>query len=171
MQDIATDAGVSKGLIHYHFQNKNELIAEALLWALRSTEVRILERLENNSASHDPIAGIVDAVFVDAQQNRDFYLTYLDVVDHIARVPELREFAATVQDMVERRYVDILAQQHALGRLGRADFTVAASDMRLIIDGTFLQWLLVHDWQDRHAEFALQCKRLLQTVLLDKPND
>jgi AcrR family transcriptional regulator len=32
MQEVADEAGVSKGLIHYHFQDKDTLLARLVLW-------------------------------------------------------------------------------------------------------------------------------------------
>lgn len=32
MQDVATEAGVSKGLIHYHYQDKDTLLARVVDW-------------------------------------------------------------------------------------------------------------------------------------------
>jgi len=169
MQAIADEAGVSKGLIHYHFGNKTELVSEALLWALRETEVRILDRVLVDGLTDDPIGRIVEAVFVAPQQNREFYLAYLDVIEHIARLPEMSDFGRTIHEMIEQRYVEILRSGHDRGRFGRADYVEAAADLRLIIDGTFFQWLLSPDWERTHGEFARRCERLLRTVLDDRP--
>ena len=168
MQEIADDAGVSKGLIHYHFDHKGALVSEALLWALRATEERVTERLAQGVFSEDPIAGIVSALFVGPDQNRDFYLTYLDVIDQVARFPELESFGEMVHDLFEKRFVTILRRAHASGFIGRDDFENAATDVRLILDGLFIQWLLTPDWRSQHTCFALRCERLLRTVLQDQ---
>lgn len=168
MQEIADEAGVSKGLIHYHFDHKGALVSEALLWALRATEERITERLGRSGYAEDPIAGIVNALFVSPEQNRDFYLTYLDVIDQVARFPELESFGEMVHDLFESRFVNILRDAHERGFIARDDFEDAATDVRLILDGLFIQWLITPDWKVQHPVFARRCERLLRTVLVDR---
>lgn len=165
MQEIADDAGVSKGLIHYHFNHKGALVSEALLWALRATDARITERLGGGGYTEDPIAGIVNALFISPEQNRDFYLTYLDVVDLVARFPEMESFGEMVHDLFESRFVNILRDAHERGFIARDDFESAATDVRLILDGLFIQWLITPDWKEQHQAFARRCERLLRAVL------
>ena len=76
LQDIAAEAGVSKGLLIYHFQTKDGLVLAALEWVLAMNEARIRERL---SASLDPvetISTVVDAVWLSPEANHDFFRFY-----------------------------------------------------------------------------------------------
>lgn len=53
MQDVADAAGVSKGLIHYHFDNKDSLLARAVDWLiveLNEREARALDGATAQSA-------------------------------------------------------------------------------------------------------------------------
>lgn len=47
MQDVATEAGVSKGLIHYHFRDKNALLTRAIEWTVAGLVAREREALED----------------------------------------------------------------------------------------------------------------------------
>ncbi|MCI0545182.1 MAG: TetR/AcrR family transcriptional regulator, partial [Actinobacteria bacterium] len=85
--DIAREAGVSKALLLYHFGTKEALLHDAMHWALERTAERIRRRLEPAMNGKEAIRSLVGAVFVDAAANRDFYLFYLDLVEHAARVP------------------------------------------------------------------------------------
>lgn len=40
MQDVASEAGVSKGLIHYHFDSKDTLLARTVEWLSEQVESR-----------------------------------------------------------------------------------------------------------------------------------
>lgn len=56
MHEVAQDAGVSKGLIHYHFQDKETLIAVAVDWMTRA----LVAREERALASSSPRSAIED---------------------------------------------------------------------------------------------------------------
>ena len=97
MQDVADTAGVSKGLIHYHFHDKAALLARVVAWmtdAIVEREASALEGAESGNAvdllwgwiggeiergevralqelAHDPAAGVRDAVRQSAVRRRD----------------------------------------------------------------------------------------------------
>lgn len=50
MQDVADQAGVSKGLIHYHFDSKDTLLAHTVDWLTAQVEARERHALENATA-------------------------------------------------------------------------------------------------------------------------
>ena len=49
MQDVADEAGVSKGLIHYHFDSKDTLLAHTIEWLTEQIDAR--ERVALDSAT------------------------------------------------------------------------------------------------------------------------
>ena len=46
MQDVAKTAGVSKGIIHYYFLNKDDLMMSVLSEVAQEIELTIIEKLE-----------------------------------------------------------------------------------------------------------------------------
>lgn len=52
MHEVAADAGVSKGLIHYHFQDKDTLIARGVEWMTGALVAREDRALASSSPRH-----------------------------------------------------------------------------------------------------------------------
>lgn len=50
MQDVAAEAGVSKGLIHYHFDSKDTLLAQTVEWMTVEISAREAEALAGATA-------------------------------------------------------------------------------------------------------------------------
>jgi hypothetical protein len=51
------------------------------------------------------------------------------------------------------------------GAFGQADVAEAATTVRAIIDGLFLQWLQERQWRRLHAQYRAICKRAVLTYL------
>jgi len=93
LQDVADEAGVSKGMVLYYFKSKEHLLLVTMRWALEQTEARVRRRAAGAAGPDKAIAALVDAVFVGPEPNRDFYLLYLDLAEHAARVPSFEQLS------------------------------------------------------------------------------
>ncbi|WP_163511725.1 TetR/AcrR family transcriptional regulator [Fodinicola acaciae] len=159
LQNIADDAAVSKGLLLYHFKSKDQLLLTTMRWALLRTADRIRENIA--SVEDDPrraAEAIIDAVFIGAQQNRDFYLLYLDLVEHAARAPGFSNLSVLTSTIINGLYGEILRDGQKRGIFPIANVEEAAATMRAYIDGCFVSWLQQHDWRaayPRYREMAL----------------
>lgn len=165
LQDIADEAGVSKGLILYHFRTKNAVLQHAMQWALLETARRIRTSLEAADDPTDRLGPLLDAIFVSPQANRDFHLVYLDLIEHAAREQTFAELPAMSRSIIETLYADVIGAGVADGLFHVDDVEEAALLMRVVIDGTFLQWLQRSDWQDSHAAFKQRCHHTLARLL------
>lgn len=165
LQDIADEAGVSKGLILYHFRTKNAVLQHAMQWALLETARRIRTSLESSDDPADRLGPLLDAIFVSPQANRDFHLVYLDLIEHAAREQTFAELPAMSRSIIETLYADVVGAGVADGLFAVDDVDEAALLMRVVIDGTFLQWLQRSDWQDSHAMFKQRCHDALSVLL------
>jgi AcrR family transcriptional regulator len=165
LQQIATEAGVSKGLLLYHFQTKDGLVLAALEWVLEATEGRIRRRLAESKDPARAISDVIDAIWVDPEANRDFFRFYLDGVEHQARSPEFDEFAEKGQSIMNAFYRELIVAGVDEGVLRVDDPTVAAIQMRAVIEGMFLQWLQTSDWRANHPRYREHCRQALLRVL------
>jgi AcrR family transcriptional regulator len=165
LQQISTEAGVSKGLLIYHFQTKDGLVLASLEWVLESTEARIREHLAESDDPATAVSKVVDAVWIGPEANHDFFRFYLDGVEHEARSPEFDEFAERARSIMNSFYQEVIVAGVDAGVLDVKDPTVAAIQMRAVIEGTFLQWLQTSDWRTNHPEYKEHCRQALLRVL------
>ncbi|MGH8947449.1 MAG: TetR/AcrR family transcriptional regulator [Acidimicrobiia bacterium] len=165
LQQISNEAGVSKGLLIYHFQTKDGLVLATLEWVLEATEARIRDHLVESDDPVTAISKVVDAVWVGPEANRDFFRFYLDGVEHEARSPEFDEFADRARSIMNTFYREVIVAGIDAGVLDVEDSTVAAIQMRGVIEGMFLQWLQTSDWRTNHQEYRDYCRRALLRAL------
>lgn len=165
LQQIATEAGVSKGLLIYHFSTKDGLVLATLEWVLEATEARIRRRLAESDDPARAISNVVDEVWSSPEANRDFFRFYLDGVEHQARSPEFDEFADRARAIMNTFYREVIVSGLEAGVLDVEDPDVAATQMRAVIEGMFLQWLQTTDWRANHAVYRESCRAALLSVL------
>ena len=164
LQDIADEAGVSKGLVLYHFKSKDRLFLTTMRWALVRTADRIRARLAETSDPAQAVATLVEAIFVDPDRNHEFTLVYLDLVEHAARVPSFGELSAVTHEIINGLYAEVIADGVAHGVFDVDDLDDAAAAMRAYIEGTLLTWLQ-DDWQATHEHYRARCEAGLLRLL------
>jgi AcrR family transcriptional regulator len=100
MQEVAEEAGVSKGLIHYHFHDKDTLLARLVLWITEG-----LVRREREALSASTPHGAIDDLWrwLEAELERGHVRALVelagwhggDVSDAAAEAMRVRRMAAT----------------------------------------------------------------------------
>jgi AcrR family transcriptional regulator len=165
LQDIADEAGVSKALLLYHFGSKDSLLLASMKWAVERTEQRIRERLAASTGAPDQISALIDAIFIGPEANRDFYLFYLDLIEHVARAPGFRPLSTMLDDIINGLYSEVIEAGVAEGTFTVSDVAQAATDMRAMIEGTFVQWIQAPDWRMSHDDRKEECRQALLRLL------
>jgi len=164
LQDIADEAGVSKGLVLYHFKSKDRLFLTTMRWALLRTARRIRERIADIEDPRKTVTALVDAVFVGPEPNHEFTLLYLDLVEHAARVPPFGELSTITHDIINGLYAEVIGNGVQRGAFHVDDVDEAAAAMRAYIEGTLLTWLQ-DDWRTTHALYRVRCEAGLLRLL------
>jgi len=165
LEDIAELAGVSKGILLYYFKTKEKLVLATMKWALSATADRIHSAM---AAAHSPeakVLAMIDAIWVGAETNRGFYLTYVDLAAQAARNESFTELSATFHLIVDSLYAEAVAEGAGIGAFGVESVEEAATVVRAIIDGLFIQWMQGRTWKKRHAAYREICKRAVLAYL------
>lgn len=141
VSDVAAELGVSTGLIHYHFDTKDELIEE-MLRQTASEEVAAVRT--SVAALDDPTDRLAEAVerYLPSSRRDPSWLMWIDVWGEALRDDKLRH----VSEELDQAWVDLLTEVVADG-VDRGVFTSddpMASAWRIcaMLDGLGLQVVL-----------------------------
>lgn len=157
LQAIADQAGVSKGLLIYYFKTKENLVLAAMERVLNRVSARIEDAIAGTGSPRDALVAMIEAIFVGPDANRDFYLVYLDILDHAARFEPFKALHDTFHDIVNAHYAQVIRRGVDAGEFTVADVDASATVLRAIIDGLFLQWLQETDRRRTHRRYRDLC--------------
>jgi TetR/AcrR family transcriptional regulator, fatty acid metabolism regulator protein len=165
LEDIAERAGVSKGLLLYYFKTKENLVLSTMRWVLSATAERIHAAMAAAYSPEAKVLAMIDAIWIGPETNRGFYLTYVDMAAHAARNETFTELSATFHSIVDALYAGAVREGVAAGAFAVDGEEEAATVVRAIIDGLFLQWMQDRAWKRRHEGYKSVCKRAVIAYL------
>jgi TetR/AcrR family transcriptional regulator, fatty acid metabolism regulator protein len=165
LEEIAAEAAVSKGIVLYYFKTKENLVLATMRWALSATAERIRGAMTGAHTPEAKVLAMIDAIWIRADTNRAFYLTYLDLAGHAARHESFTQLSATFRSIVDGLYAEAVRDGVEAGAFEVEGVEEAATVVRGIIDGLFLQWMQDPNWKAQHAAYRDICKRAVITYL------
>jgi TetR/AcrR family transcriptional regulator, fatty acid metabolism regulator protein len=107
---------------------------------------------------------MIDAIFVDPQRNRNFYIVYAELIAHSSRNGRFASLNDWFREIVTGQYAEVIGSTDRRSKKAVAE---AATVVRALIDGLFLQWLEEPDWEAQHAAYKDLCVRSI-IAFLDK---
>jgi TetR/AcrR family fatty acid metabolism transcriptional regulator len=141
MQDIADSAGVSKGVIHYYFHNKEELFLSVLEKLNKDLDNHLGKKVEQAKTPPEKLRAIISAVFEKVKENKKFQVVLLDFWAHSTKMPRLQE--ATANRYARYRYLTkkIIAEGVENGYFTECNPAGVASALIGLIEGLTIQWI------------------------------
>ena len=127
---IATDARVSASLVHYHFESRDALLAEALEHSYeRAGDVRIGAPDGEPVGPRERLEAMIDQCLPAPGALRDDFILWVELWLGAARRPELRATSARLYARMHAWFEPVLAE------LGAADAAAAADRILALCDG------------------------------------
>ena len=140
LSEIAREAGISKGVISYHFEGKVELVEEILSRLLREPAEFIKERVDACERAMDKVRAYVTANFEFMKTHRDHYVALVDLWESRGTDSGNR-FGAEAYEPSRAYLSRILEAGEAGGEFRRLSHATVASVIQAAIDGVMLQWV------------------------------
>jgi len=165
LQDVADEAGVSKAILPYYFESKENLILLTMRWVLARVAKRIREAIDEVETAEEKVSAMVDAIFVSPESNRRFYLVFFDFLGYAARNDRFADVGATFHEICNGLYAEVIRLGQEEGVFHQGDARESAAVVRAMVDGLFTQWIQDKDWKKRHAGCREVCKRSILTYL------
>ena len=141
MQDVAKTAKVSKGIIHYYFLNKDDL----MMSVLEKVAADIEQTLQQDMAAiDDPIKKLkvfIEGCFDIVKNTREYYQVNMDFWTQINQKECVRNVISKHYDNFRKTCGDVLKQGIEKKIFKDTDISEYSSFIIAIIDGISLQWL------------------------------
>ena len=158
LQDVADRLDVSKGVIFYYFKTKERLLLMTWQWVLSRVAERIKRAIMGAKTTEEQVQAMIDAIFIDPDANRTFYLTFVDLIGSVSRDLVFSVLADETRRIEEETYQAVLRQGIERGVFTIKDPSTDAKILRAIIDGLFLQWLHEENWRELHSTYKQLCQ-------------
>ena len=165
LQDVADEAGVSKAILPYYFDSKENLTLLTMRWVLARVAGRIREALAEASSAEEKVSAMIDAIFVSPESNRRFYLVFFDFLGYAARNDRFADVGATFHEICNGLSAEVIELGQEEGVFLGGNSREGATVVRALVDGLFTQWIQEQDWEKTHAEYREMCKRSVLTYL------
>jgi AcrR family transcriptional regulator len=150
LQDVADAAGMSKANVVYHYKTKEDLVLTSMQWVLQRVAARVVEATASAVGRDEKVRAMIDAIFLDPQRNRSFYIVYAELIAHSSRNGRYAALNRRFREIVTGQYAAVIGSANGRSKKAAAE---SAMVVRALIDGLFLQWLEEPDWEARHAEY------------------
>jgi TetR/AcrR family fatty acid metabolism transcriptional regulator len=160
LAEIAKEADISKGVISYHFDSKDELIEQTLDTLLAQENAYIKSQVEAQNTAADRLRAYAKASFDYMLANRNKTVAMWELWGNFDSVDEKRRFSATVYDPCRRHLTKIIRQGQNSGEFRSFPVHTAASIILAAIDGLAIQWVCDAEALDPDA-----CLRELEEIL------
>ncbi|WP_116364834.1 TetR/AcrR family transcriptional regulator [Parahaliea mediterranea] len=132
---IAKEAGVSKGVVLYHFSSKAELGKAVLSRVLRGYSEFLWARVDIEQRAKAKLLQIPIASLEYVAAHREDYALYVDVIGCFGQLEEKREFVARVSQRTREMLVALIRQAQEEGEVGEVNAAAVADVIQGALDG------------------------------------
>jgi AcrR family transcriptional regulator len=142
---IAQDAGVSPALVHYHFDTRERLLAEALEHSFeRAGDSRIGGAIDTDPTrpAVERLAAMVGQCLPAPGPLEQDWVLWVELWLRAVRHPELRPVAEDLYARMHDWFVDVIAEGVRTGEFARCDPDEVADRALALIDGFGVRALL-----------------------------
>jgi AcrR family transcriptional regulator len=141
LAEIAREAGISKGVISYHFQGKEDLLHAILARLLREPAEFIKERVGGCESALEKLSAYVRANFEFMRAHRSHYAALVDLWHGRDASEERCRFDAEAYAPSRGYLSKVLEAGAASGEIRALPAGTTASVIQAAIDGVMLQWI------------------------------
>lgn len=140
LAEIARKAGISKGVISYHFSGKEDLVDEILESLLKQPAEFIKERVGTAESGLEKLEAYIEANFEFMATHRDNYVALVDLWGRRGG-NDPNHFNAEAYEPSRHYLGHILEEGRESGEFRALPVRTTASLIQASIDGVMLQWV------------------------------
>lgn len=171
MADIAKEAGVSKGLLHYHFDTKEKLAMAVEAQLAEFVFQRITQNIEPLTPSVKQASRALDALWQDIAMGKQFIPIAIDLASRALAGPDKRQhFTDLLEGHVELLRLGVRRILGPVADEANFDEQTIADMLLVILAGLAIGNVFIDD-QDRFQKLFEAFKKMLISSVLPERSD
>lgn len=151
MQDVARTAGVSKGIIHYYFLNKDDLMMSVLDRVAGDIEGVLAADMSAISDPQKKLDIFMTVSFDVVRSTKEYYQVNMDFWTQINQKKEVKQVISRHYGKFRDTCSKVIEEGISAGKFRKVNPHIYASYVVSVIDGISIQWLFdenVFDYQE-----------------------
>ena len=160
--DVADRLGVSTGLIHYHFDSKDQLLAEAFQWAAEADLSRLHAEVERGSTAVERLERVIH--LYGPLEAEPGWMLWIDGWGEALRSPPLQKISQELDHQWQQVMAGVVRDGVDAGEFRCADPEATAWRLTALLDGLGLQ-VTVHEGLITHDQLLRYVRRAAATEL------
>ena len=161
MQDVANAAGVSKGIIHYYFLNKEELMMCVLEKVAGNIEKLIAEDTLSSDDPKRKLQIFVQVAFEVVRKTKEYYQVNMDFWTQINQNDDIRKAISKHYDKFRKAAARIVSEGIEKKKFKAVNPEWYSSFIIAAIDGLSLQ----HLFDDEAFDYDSICKTCFEWIM------
>jgi len=141
MQDVAKKAGVSKGIIHYYFLNKDDLMMSVLDKVAGDIQTTLKEKMGQAKLVYDKMEIFIEVTINVVRNSKEYYQVNMDFWTQINQKEDVRSVIASHYEKFRESCAEVLKEGIANGEFADIPVEETAAAIVGMLDGLSLQWL------------------------------
>ncbi len=142
LNDIAEEAGVSTGVITYHFRNKDDLIEESIKKLFEAPNEYVIGRVNERGSYSDKLRTYIESTIRFMMDNRDHSVALIYSFSSISSQEERQRVIARHHAKIRKFLAKILQGGQEAGEFGKFDAALLAQVIFGGLEGLLTQWVL-----------------------------
>jgi AcrR family transcriptional regulator len=140
MKQVAREAGVSQGILHYYFRDKRAILVAALEAVMADLDRRVAAaQVRSGRDPRARLRALVRASLETAVEAREVWVVFVEFWGEMMHDARLREINAHLYVRMRRLIGALVVQGVRSGRFRRVDPEQAAAVILGLVDGVSLQ--------------------------------
>ena len=171
IKDIAQEAGMSTGLIHYYFKNKQDLLLNLLREINRNIRVSLQKDLEKSTNPVDRLNAFIERACNLVIQEKNYFYVLLDFWTQLNHNERMRSAIQKLYTSYRDVCSEILHEGIAQGAFNNIDVQYTATMIVAMVQGLIIQYVIDPEAFD-YAHYADKIKhQIIETILKKEVNN
>ena len=164
IRDIASEAGLSTGLVHYYFKNKEELFLHLFKEMQREIGAKLNQELDRTIDPVNRLRIYVDEAFLMIRRENYFQLL-INFWSQINVDDRMRDLSQRLFQSFREKIIEILEDGIADGCFREVDTSEIAATIVALIQGSIIQYMIDPEVFD-YDEFARKQKMRITRMVI-----